>query len=87
MINVLSFKVEAMMTNTDQFIGRKVPPHLFEYAQKNADNWFWYKDTFVPKDLKKKDIPGGEVAKAFTRNWEAPLQRPFWGRIPDSLGI
>ena len=57
------------MTNTEQFLGRKVPPHLFEYAQKNAANWFWYKDIFVPKDLKKKDIPGGEVAKVFTRNW------------------
>ena len=58
-----------MMTDTDQFLGRKVPPHLFEYAQKNADNWFWYKDTFIPKDLKKKEVPGGEVAKTFTRNW------------------
>ena len=51
---IFFFQVEAMMTDTDQFLGRRVPPHLFEYAHKNETNWFWYKETFVPKKTQEE---------------------------------
>ena len=52
------------MTHTEEFIGRLVPPHLFEYAQRNNANMFWYKQAF--EKVRNKENP---IASTFTRNW------------------
>ena len=51
------------MTNNNEFIGRQVPPHLFEYALKNSANFFWYKTTF--RKGKNEENP---IAVTWTRN-------------------
>lgn len=53
-----------MLTNVDEFVDRRVPPHLFEYALKNNTNWFWYKTAF--EKGKNKENP---IAVTYTKNW------------------
>ena len=53
-----------MLTNTDEFDGRKVPPHLFEYALKNTADMFRYFQAF--EKVKNRDNP---IASTFTNNW------------------
>jgi len=57
-------KVDSLLTNVDAFIGRKVPPQLFEYALKNTANMFWYKQAFEKGKNKENSI-----AVTFTKNW------------------
>ena len=53
-----------MLTNTEELHGRKVPPHLFEYALKNTANMFRYFQAF--EKVKNRDNP---IASTFTNNW------------------
>ena len=53
-----------MLTNTEELNGRKVPPHLFEYALKNTANMFRYFQAF--EKVKNRDNP---MASTFTNNW------------------
>ena len=53
-----------MLTNTEEFVGRKVPPHLFEYALKNTADKFRYFQAF--EKVKNRDNP---IASTFTNNW------------------
>ena len=53
-----------MLTNTEEFVDRKVPPHLFEYALKNTADMFRYFQAF--EKVKNRDNP---IASTFTNNW------------------
>lgn len=53
-----------MLTNTKEFTGRTVPPHLFEYALKNTANMFYYKTAF--EKVRNKENP---ISSTFTNNW------------------
>ena len=53
-----------MLTNTEDMHGKKVPPHMFEYALKNTADMFRYKTAF--EKVKNRDNP---IASTFTNNW------------------
>jgi hypothetical protein len=58
------FQVDALLTNTEEFLDHLLPPHLFEYALKNRADRFWYKQAF--EKGKNKENP---IAVTFTNNW------------------
>ena len=73
-------KVDAVLTQGKEFVGKKVPPQVLKYGLKNSTNVFIFKKVF--EKVRNKDNPS---ASTFGKNWLFETEFELPGMLKWSL--